>query len=394
MEAVTVIFALLALLIRVGQVMMLSGIVRSKNAASIAGRLLIDAAIVVVLFWLPHLSLNMMPNRPMGDHGFDDSYPTSPGGWLAHLPVLLIAGGALAGAIAERGRWRVLIATSGTMSVAVVPFWTTWMKIPWLAAHGAIDTGIAAASVAIGAGALVAAWRVGPRKGKYNRDRSVSNVLSHDLTLTFAGAAVSGLGWIALILGNALSVEQVSAGMMNVLLCVACGIVTAAMYTTTRFSKVDVTLTLAASAGSLVAAAAGALVLQQWQMAVIGLVAGLTIPHLLMLIEMRLRVDDVSSATAVHLGGGAVGLVLTGAFAPGGLAHRVTAVGIQFGAVVFAAAVGAAATWTAVYIVRSFGPLRITESAEFDGTDIADFDLNAYPDFQQTTIKSYHAREV
>ena len=38
--------------------------------------------------------------------------------------------------------------------------------------------------------------------------------------------------------------------------------------------------------------------------------------------------------------------------------------------------------------------IRLTESAEYDGSDLAEHDLNAYPDFQQTIIKSYHLREA
>ena len=38
--------------------------------------------------------------------------------------------------------------------------------------------------------------------------------------------------------------------------------------------------------------------------------------------------------------------------------------------------------------------LRLHEDAEYDGADLAEHDLNAYPDFQQTMIKSYHLREA
>jgi len=38
--------------------------------------------------------------------------------------------------------------------------------------------------------------------------------------------------------------------------------------------------------------------------------------------------------------------------------------------------------------------LRISDAAEYDGLDLADHDLNAYPDFHQSMIKSYHLREL
>ena len=46
-----------------------------------------------------------------------------------------------------------------------------------------------------------------------------------------------------------------------------------------------------------------------------------------------------------------------------------------------------------VVLKKTIG-IRAKEADEFDGLDLAEHDLNAYPDFQQTTIKSYHLREA
>ena len=43
---------------------------------------------------------------------------------------------------------------------------------------------------------------------------------------------------------------------------------------------------------------------------------------------------------------------------------------------------------------KAAGALRAKEADEFDGLDLAEHDIGAYPDFQQTTIKSYHLREA
>jgi ammonia channel protein AmtB len=42
---------------------------------------------------------------------------------------------------------------------------------------------------------------------------------------------------------------------------------------------------------------------------------------------------------------------------------------------------------------RLFGPLRRREEEAFEGLDLAEHDVNAYPDFQQNLIRSYHLRE-
>jgi ammonia channel protein AmtB len=44
--------------------------------------------------------------------------------------------------------------------------------------------------------------------------------------------------------------------------------------------------------------------------------------------------------------------------------------------------------------LKKLNMLRVTEADELDGLDIGEHDINSYPDFQQTTIKSYHLREA
>ena len=47
-----------------------------------------------------------------------------------------------------------------------------------------------------------------------------------------------------------------------------------------------------------------------------------------------------------------------------------------------------------MYGLKTTLGLRSREADEFDGLDLAEHDIGAYPDFQQTTIKSYHLREA
>ena len=58
------------------------------------------------------------------------------------------------------------------------------------------------------------------------------------------------------------------------------------------------------------------------------------------------------------------------------------------------AGVAAALAFAVFSLCKQRSRIRLTEDAEFDGTDLSELDLNAYPDFQQTTIKSYHLREL
>ena len=46
------------------------------------------------------------------------------------------------------------------------------------------------------------------------------------------------------------------------------------------------------------------------------------------------------------------------------------------------------------WILRKTVGIRCSEEDEFDGLDLTEHDINAYPDFQQTMIKSYHLCEA
>ena len=62
--------------------------------------------------------------------------------------------------------------------------------------------------------------------------------------------------------------------------------------------------------------------------------------------------------------------------------------------IVVIAAITLVATTIVLLALKKMIGLRLSEDAEYDGTDLAENDLNAYPDFQQTMIKSYHMREA
>ncbi|MEM0915353.1 MAG: ammonium transporter, partial [Planctomycetota bacterium] len=45
-------------------------------------------------------------------------------------------------------------------------------------------------------------------------------------------------------------------------------------------------------------------------------------------------------------------------------------------------------------ILKAVVGIRVSEAEEIEGLDLGEHDMSAYPDFQQTYIKSYHAREI
>jgi Amt family ammonium transporter len=83
------------------------------------------------------------------------------------------------------------------------------------------------------------------------------------------------------------------------------------------------------------------------------------------------------------------GLLAAGAFLGGVHQLLTAAIGIAaIGGVSFVVSLGL------FFGLKQMVDLRPSAADELDGGDLADHDLNAYPDFQQTTIKSYHLRQM
>jgi Amt family ammonium transporter len=130
-----------------------------------------------------------------------------------------------------------------------------------------------------------------------------------------------------------------------------------------------------------------------WAVA-IGVVAGLAIPSAIILLDMVWKIDDVTGGIAVHGVGAVIGLLLapfTAAMSWGG---RFKSLGVQVLGMVVVLTLTAAVFVPLLWVLqRKFG-LRSREADEFDGLDLAEHDIGAYPDFQQNMIKSYHLREA
>jgi len=161
-----------------------------------------------------------------------------------------------------------------------------------------------------------------------------------------------------------------------------------------RYGKPDVILTVMGFIGGLVAISAGAGRIQPAGALLIGAGAGLLVPMCAVWLDLLAHIDDPIGVVAVHGVGGVWGTIMTGLFIPGSFGHRLHQVGIQVvgvASVLVMAAVLSAATFA---LLRATVRLRASEADEFDGLDLAEHDIGAYPDFQQTTIKSYHLREA
>ncbi len=373
----------MVLLVRLGQALLIVGSVRSKNAAAAAMRMLLDLAVVTLSLWavgavfVPAVASDRFINL---SHLFGISAEASVAFRL--LPTLVIATGALHGAVAERSRLMPMLIVSALLAAFVVPvIGYVAVALSMKMQIATADAGVGLGSVIGGAVALVAALLVGPRKGKFNRDLSCNFVPGHNVSFQLFGVLV-------LVLGFTL-VSSSGAAMLGA----SAASVAGATFGRVRFGKVDTGLAISAAiAGLCAAGAAGG---PTWGAVLVGTIAGAVAPSLVILVETRLRIDDVTGSITSYFFGGLLGLIAAALLQTGATAgQRFGSLGANLALASAGAAVAAAVTWGVFNVCRQRGAMRISEDAEFDGTDLSELDLNAYPDFQQTTIKSYHLREL
>jgi Amt family ammonium transporter len=181
---------------------------------------------------------------------------------------------------------------------------------------------------------------------------------------------------------------------MEALLCASAAALSAMLLGRYRYGKPDVVLTLMGFLGGLVTVAAGAGMLPAWGAVVIGIVAGMIVPLSAIWIDLLCHIDDPAGVIAIHGVGGALGTLAVGIFLPGSAVHRLHQIGVQALGVVSLGVLSLVLSAILFAVLRLAVRLRATEADEFDGLDLAEHDIGAYPDFQQTMIKSYHLREA
>lgn len=355
--------------------LLVAGSVRSKNAAGVCVRLLMDLAVVCLVLWaVGGIFVSGSSSDWIEWSNLLGMGETSNQVWFV-FPLILLATAAVHGATVERVRTLPVLVTSGLLAV-IIP-----MMLQFLSRGGwnVNDTGLVL--TVGGASALVGAIMVGARKGKFNRDLSANFVPGHHLVFQLIGI---------MVLIGAFSV--VSHRPTGVLICTSCAMLTAGAFGKVKFEKIDPGLLVAGTLGGMCAGASGAG--PDWLVLLVGIGIGVLVPWSVMLLEVRFRLDDPISAIPTHLVGGAVGLWV------GGVVDWVqsgwsTGRGIEAVVLpVIGVLVGALVSGGVFYVFKRMNGLRLTESAEFDGIDLFELDVNAYPDFQQTMIKSYHLREL
>jgi len=228
--------------------------------------------------------------------------------------------------------------------------------------------------------ALAGVLLLGPRKGKYGRNGEINAIPGANLPLATLGTFILWMGWFGfnggsvLKLGDIASANAVAVVFTNTNAAAAGGLIGALILARILFKKADLTMALNGALAGLVAITAEPSTPTPLEATVIGAIGGLIVVLSILTLD-KMKIDDPVGAISVH---GVVGLfgLLVVPFTNDG-----TTIGGQLMGAVTIFVWVFAASFIVWGIIKAVMGIRVTEEEEYEGVDLAECGMEAYPEF-------------
>jgi len=285
----------------------------------------------------------------------------------------------VSGAVAERIKLSSFLIFSTIYVALVYPVLGSWQwGGGWLDQMGFYDFAGSTLVHSVGGWAALAGVIVlGPRIGKYVNG-TIRPIRGHNLPFAVFGMFLLWFGWFGFNGGSVLSADpaDVSFVFVTTALAAAAGIIGAMLTTWTVHDHPDATMVLNGALAGLVGITAGADVVSVMSSIIIGLVAGVIVVFSVILLD-KWKLDDPVGAISVHLTCGIWGTLAVGIFGGSDFSIVTQLIAVaSYGAVAFGAAM------VLFLAIKAVIGVRVTEDEERVGLDIAEHNMEAYPDFQ------------
>ncbi|MCI6997536.1 MAG: ammonium transporter [Eubacterium sp.] len=410
--------AALVFWMQAGFAMVEAGFTRAKNSGNILMKNLMDFCIGCVVFILIGFSLLLGEDLMglIGKPGFDIFTNYEGFDWsnfIFNLVFCATTATIVSGAMAERTKFLSYCIYSGVISALIYPIEAHWIwGGGWLAQIGFHDfAGSCAIHMVGGISALIGAKILGPRIGKFTKDKSgkitkVNAFPGHNLPIGALGVFILWLGWYGFNGAACTSVEQLGSVFVTTTVAPSIATVVCMVFTWVRYGKPDVSMCLNASLAGLVAITAPCDVTDVTGAIIIGAVAGVLVVFGVWFLDNVLRIDDPVGAVAVHCLNGIWGTIAVGLFATTSAPGNDSLTGLFYGGgfgllgIQLLGFVSVAA-WTAVTItivflvIKATVGLRVSEEEEIIGLDATEHGLpSAYAGFSIMDISNTMTMDV
>ena len=379
--------AALVFWMQAGFAMVEAGFTRAKNTGNILMKNLMDFCIGTITFILIGFSFLLGEDFLgfIGKPGFDVFTNYASFDWsnfVFNLVFCATTATIVSGAMAERTKFLSYCVYSAVISALIYPIEAHWIwGGGWLSQMGFHDfAGSCAIHMTGGICAIIGAKILGPRIGKFTKDKSgnitkVNAIPGHNIALGALGCFILWFGWYGFNGAACTSVEQLGSVFLTTTMAPGVATVVCMIFTWIKYGKPDVSMCLNASLAGLVAITAPCDVTDAAGSIVIGAVA----VHMMNGIWGTLAVGLFATDTAPGYSiADANGNTLVGLFYGGGF----KLLGLQALGVISVGAWAAVTITITFFAIRAIFGLRVSEEEEITGLDATEHGLpSAYAGF-------------
>ncbi len=417
--------AALVFFMQAGFAMVETGFTRAKNAGNIIMKNLMDFCIGTVAFILLGAGLMLGQDALGGFLGIPtagiitDFANYDWANFVFNLVFCATAATIVSGAMAERTKFLSYCIYSFMISFIVYPIEAHWVwGGGWLSQIGFIDFAGSAAIYSVGGvTALIGAIMVGPRIGKYERNAEgkvvkVNAFPGHNIPVGALGVFILWFGWYGFNGAAAKSGTELAQIFLTTTVAPAVATCVCMIFTWIKNKKPDVSMCLNASLAGLVGITAGCNAVDLIGSIVIGAVSGVLVVVVVLLLDVKLYIDDPVGAVAVHLANGVWGTLAAGLFATSksaagidgpiyALVHHTSftaglkVFGVQLLGIICILAWTTATMTLFFWILKKTVGLRVSPEEELKGLDVTEHGMpSAYADFVAAVDRTVYPEAI
>lgn len=372
-----------------GFAMLESGLVRAKNTTEILTKNVALFAIASIMYLVCGYAIMYDGGYFLsGIMGVGDGYYAPSSDFFFQVVFVATAMSIVSGAVAERMKLWAFLAFAVVMTGFIYPMegaWT-WGGAPVFGMYTLGDLGFsdfAGSGIVHMAGAsaaLAGVLLLGARKGKYGKNGEINAIPGANLPLATLGTFILWMGWFGFNGGSVLqtstadTANSVAIVFLNTNTAAAGGLVAALILARIWFKKADLTMALNGALAGLVAITAEPSTPTPLVATIWGALGGILVVFSIVTLD-KLKIDDPVGAISVH---GVVGLL-------GLLLVPITNDGASFSGQI----IGAITIFVWVFvaslivwgIIKAVMGLRVSEEEEYEGVDLTECGMDAYPEF-------------
>ncbi len=385
-----------------GFAMLEAGLVRSKNTTEILTKNVSLYAVACTMYMVCGYSImygggdfSLFLSGIVGDGvaGAEEPATYAPSAdFYFQVVFVATAMSIVSGAVAERMKLWAFLAFAVFMTGVIYPLEGSWtwggaavFGMYTLGDLGFSDfAGSGIVHMAGAAAALAGVMLLGARKGKYGKQGQVYAIPGANLPLATLGTFILWLGWFGFNGGSVLATASVESAnavavvFMNTNAAAAGGLIAALILARAMFGKADLTMALNGALAGLVAITAEPSTPTPLVATLFGAIGGVLVVFSIVTLD-KMKIDDPVGAISVHGVVGLLGLLLVpitndGASFSGQIIGALTIFVWVFGA-----------SFVVWFLLKKTIGIRVSEEEEYDGVDLAECGMEAYPEFTNAT---------